>query len=580
MLSAPSVTQAKLAKFKKVTSADIGTFSVDLHYKNVAAAKKFRFELWDKREGRTQYRKVLTFTKKRTSKTKKYFDLGLSNLKADRDYKIRYRPIYLGDRLGVWSNYRKFRTLKQAVYFTVDTTTAPAPDDTLYVVVDESSSTSATPGNYPLTTTDSITYTAEVEGVAADDVLRYVIARNLNSPSTVEEFTPDDPTHLRNVTVESMPTYADISVTDWRWYDASFTPAAGTVSSENWAVAPRSEFSLSFGLEKTYDDLFMEAASTVFADMTASGLTAVTLHYAPRMITAADTAVTTTQTVTVSPSENEMTDLVAAARAAGLEPILAIDFPIDPDNSTTIAADLAGTHSNSYLTGYLTRWREAMNDGVDYATAQGITTVVLATDFDDLTYTDDAQQVYISYIIEHDLMPVIGNGYSGNLTTANYNTDTDFTWYNAGEIDWIGDTWYPSIATTNTTIIADMYAEALADITTKYSAATTAYGKPIYLHQLGVMSFDGAASAGETVPPTTAGVDPTTAADDTYVRDYQEQADTYEALFRAIADTNYIIGVGSIDYTYFERHDINANIRGKVAELVWARWAQIFSAAL
>ncbi|EKD76034.1 MAG: hypothetical protein ACD_43C00244G0001 [uncultured bacterium] len=221
-----------------------------------------------------------------------------------------------------------------------------------------------------------------------------------------------------------------------------------------------------------------------------------------------------------------------------------------------------------------------MNDGVDYAIEQNISTVVLNTDFDDLTYSDDAQQVYISYIIENDLMPVIASGYSGILTTANYNTDPDFTWYAAGDIDWIGDTWYPSLATNSTNTVAEMYVNATNAITNKYSSVYNTYSKPIYLQQLGIMSFDGAAAAGETIAPTTAGIDPDAADDETYVRDYQEQADAYEAIFRAVADTDYIYGIGTSNYTYYVQQDKSANIHAKVSELVWARWAQIFAAAL
>lgn len=578
-LSTPTLTQATRAKFKTITDDEIGTFDVTLHYKNVAAARKFKFELYDKRLGRTVYRKVLAFTKKRTSKTKKYFDLGLSNLKASRQYKIRYRPIYLGDRLGAWSDYRSWRTLKQAVYFTVDTSSAPAPDDTLYIVVDDSSNTSATPGTYALSTTDGVTYTAEIEGVEAGDILKYVIARKLNSVNTLEKFTPDDPTYLRSVSVNDVPTYTSISVDGWRWYDATFDATAGDVSTANWPISDRAQFDFSFALEPVYDDTLLAEAPTIFADMTTNGMTAVTLHYAPRMIINGD-PIETDQDVPISPTESELTTLITQARAAGLEPILTIDFPIDPDNETTVEADLAGTHANSYLTNYLTRWREAMNDGVDLAIEQNITTVVLRTTFDDLEYTDDAQQAYISHVLLNDIIPVIGAGYSGILTTTDYNTDSDFTWYNASEIDWIGDTWYPTLADETSPTVAELYTTATSAIANTYSAVNATYGKPIYFHGLGVMSFDGAAAAGASVRATDSGIDPTDTDNDTYTKDYQEQADAYEALFRAIADTSYIAGISSIDFTYYIRQDKTANIHGKLAEMVWARWATLFADAL
>lgn len=221
-----------------------------------------------------------------------------------------------------------------------------------------------------------------------------------------------------------------------------------------------------------------------------------------------------------------------------------------------------------------------MNDGVDLAIEHNIETVVLETTFDDLEYADNAQQAYISHVLLNDILPVIGSGYNGILTTTHYNTDSDFTWYAADEIDWIGDTWYPTLADQTNPTVAELYTRAAAELASAYSAVNATYSKPIYFQGLGVMSFDGAAAAGASVSASAAGIDPTGAENDTYTKDYQEQADAYEALFRVIADSSYIAGASSINYTYYIRQDKTANVHGKLAELVWARWAALFGASL
>ncbi len=484
----------------------------------------------------------------------------------------------MGDRLGVWSDYAEWHTTKQAVYFTVTFDQAPAAADVPYLVVDDSSTTSATLGSYQMTALNDTTYEVIVEGVSKDDVLKFVAARNTALARGFEQFDPDDPTYLRSVTVTALPTYEAFSVAGWRWYDP--TLSAGEISTADWAIADRDQFVLSAGLEPIYDESFEALTDGTMEAITTAGLRYVTIHYAKRVITNGDPVETTNQKIVEYPDQTETETLLTAATTAGLTPILMIDFPIDPDNEEAILEQMAGTHANSYYSGYLTRWREAMNDGVDFAIANNIGIVVLDTDFYDFTFQDDTQQFWFSYIIQNDLLPVINSGFSGVLTTEELNTDADFSWYSASEIDWVGDSWYPDLTNSANPTISDLYTEALAQLDDSYAAANATYGKPIFFSQLGVMSWDGAIAAGETFSPDNNNIDPDKANNSDYPRDYQEQADAYEALFRAMAERSLVIGAGSIHYTYYIQHDKLSNIRNKPAEQVWARWEQLFSAAL
>lgn len=568
---------AQPAEIKQLKTEDIQATTVTLKYKNINAAKKFKFELFDKRAGRTEYRKVKTFLKKRQNKSNSYFTLELTELKPNRDYQIRYRPIYLGDRLGVWSDFRKFKTTYEGVYFTV---TLPEPltnGDVPYITVLDSSHTTATSGGYPLAAIDDTTYAGVVDGVTVGDNLHVVASRNSSEPSAFEQFTPDDPEQYRTVEVTAIPTYAEFSVTGWRWGTNPTTTS--DISTENWPITARDRFVLSTELNPVYNEAATDLTASTMAAIAANGSKYVTIHSATRMITQGDPVETTEKDIPYYPTETELEALVTAAQAAGLTPILAIDIPINPDNEETILADMAGTHANDYFSTYLTRWREAMNDGVDFATAHNIGIVVLNTDFYDFTFADDAQQYYFDYVLQNDILPVVAENYTGILTTADFNTDADFTWYGAPEIDWIGDTWYPDLTDSTTPTIANMYTAALTQFNGTYASANTTYGKPIYFHQLGVMSWDGAAAAGETVTPDNAAIDPDQAVNEEYAFDYQEQADAYEALFRAIADTSFVVGASAVNYTYYIQYDKIANMRSKPAEQVWSRWGALLTTA-
>lgn len=569
---------AKPAQIDPIAEENITAHTATLRYKNIAAVKKFKFELWDKRVGRTVYRKIDVFFKKRTSKQSKYFSLTLTNLKPDRDYQIRYRPVYLGDRLGLWSEYAQFHTKKQAVYFTINFGVPIADSDFPYLIVDDSSTTSAALGSYLMNAVDEDTYEVIVEDVDIGDELKFVAARNTTLPRTFEQFDPDNPTHLRSFTVETLPDEHEFTVDGWRWYNPSLS--IGDISIEDWPITTRERLSLSVGLEPIYDESFTALTTSTMQAMAESGLRFVTIHIAPRMIINGDPVETTNQKIPNYPNDEELAALFVAAKTAGLTIIMAIDFPIDPENEDAIEEQMQKTHGNSYFSTYLTRWREAMNDGIDVANDNDIAIIVFDTDFLELTYQNNEQQAYVSHILKNDLLPAIGSGFDGIITTEELSSDADFDWYESEAIDWLGDTWYPDLTNSTAPTVAEMYTEAKNQLAATYATANATYGKPVFFHQLGVMSWRGAVARGEDFNPENSAIDPDKENTSEYVRDYQEQADAYEALFRAIAEVNYVYGAGSIGYTYYIQHDKLENIRNKPAENVWSRWEELFSAAL
>lgn len=542
---------ASSAKIDTIADDNITTTTVTFKYTNIRAAKKFKFQLYDQRAGRTNWRKLDTFFKKRTNKKAKKFTMTLANLKQDRDYRIRYKPIYIGDREGIWSDYASWHTKDDALYLYLDTVNSLLADDIPYVLIDGVDA-------FAMTQQDDGRWFYELDGITPGDVLQYRFSRNNLGPRSYEQFDPDDVDQQRSLTIATVPQTKEHTVTSWRLLTPDIV--TGEVSSEDYPVVARDPFILGVELSRDLPDNLTTYSNSTMSSIADYGLPYVALTYASRQIINGD-PVETNHSVSGYPTETDLATLLTDAQTAGLSPVLVIDFPINPDNETEILQELSGDHSNSYFSTYLTRWREVMNDGIDFAIDHGIDIVVLDTDFYDyFDFQDDAQEAYFSYVLENDILPTVASGFSGTLTTEELSTDGDFTWYQAAAIDWLGDTWYPTTA------------ENLATI---YGPLNTQYGKPVFFTNLGVFSIAGASTIGETLSPSSNKLDPDQS-DDTYTLDTQEQADVYEAVWRDIADTGFVVGALAPDYSFFTQYDKLSNIRAKVAGLVWQRWAGLF----
>lgn len=569
--------QAVTAKIKPLRDQDIYTQKVKVRFAKISAAKKYKFELWDKREGRATYRKVRTFYKKYSKKHGKTVRMKVKELSVDRDYRIRYRPVYAGDRLGLWSKYRTFRTANTSITFNLTTDSSLPAGDVPYVVINDNSTTSATIDAYAMTSTGDTTWQYELENITNSDIVKYVYSRNNLGAASYEQFSPDDPTELRSITVDSLPVTKDQTITSWRWLDSSVNTGSLPVDG-NYVITDRSQFITSIGLPETFDGIPSDLITSTMQNIAENGFDYVTIYYSPRMITNATDTVTTTTSTQNTPSSTEIVELIQAANAAGLEVILSLQLNVDPDDAANINDALYDTeHENSYFTTYMTRWREAMNDGVDVAEANGVNYLVLFNPFPDFSYTNSAQKSYVSTVFGNDIVAVPVSSYTGTVITSNFESDADMTWYSNSAIDWIGVEWEPDLTSSTSPTVADMKTDAVTDIASTIQVINTTYSKPAFFHQLNVGSWNGAAGGDDLALDSNA-VDPTKATNASYSADYQEQADTYEALFQAIADTSYIVGATTSNYTYATQLDKGSNVRDKIAEQVWQRWDVLFDA--
>lgn len=567
-----STASAALTNIKPINENNVTRTSVQLQYKNVAAAKKFKFQLWSKGLDRTKYTKERTFFKKRKNRKSNYLRLTRNELTPYRDYKIRYRPVYSGNRQGGWSDFKQFTTQNPSIHFTLTTNDNLPEGDTPYVIIDDSSDVDA--GSYAMTETAAGTWTAEISDIDKGDTLYYTYSRNNGGAASYELNTPDDPTQFREATFTSTPYTISDEVTNWRWL--TNPEPDGTVVDTNYEITDRSQFIMTMALPEAYTDGYDAFVTSTMQHIADQGFHYVTITHAPRTITAGD-PITSTQSDIDTPSLEQLDTLISEARAVGLEIILNVQFPVDPNNAETITADMGGTHEDSYYENYLTRWREAMRDGVELAIEHDVEIVVLDNVWHDMTYVDDDQKAMVNTNVK-SLLATITADYTGTITTDYYEEDNKINFYNSPDIDWVGVTWRPGLTADYEPTIAEMYADASTDIET-YAAIYATYSKPIFFHQLSVYAWDGAAGA-EAGDPNDADYHEDSADNSNNPIDYQEQADAYEALFRVIADNDYIVGASAHDYSYFNLYSKSANIRDRIAEQVWSRWQTLFDAAL
>lgn len=481
---------------------------------------------------------------------------------------MRYLIAILASLIG-WCGLATAQTLT----ITVRSTQALPVEDTVYVVVPTGQRYPA--GSYPMNKLSAkrwgITLTDLVEGT-----FKFQLSRNdLGTPS-YDKFKIDQPNKKHHVNITRSSQTKTIDVRRWRWY----TPQklSGDISTADWPIAERDQFIMGMGLIDYHWEQFNPLITSTMGTIADSGFEYVNIAMSPTIITGVDPLTVTTEAIN-TPTDEELRRLVKQARKHNLSPILFINFNSDPTQQTEISEYLSGELTTEEHLEFVDYWTANARLGVEDAIALDLPIVVLNSAFFFNGYTSEEQKTTVNQAVI-DALPDIVVGYDGIVTTDFYTSEPAWTWYGAEEIDWVGDKWFPDSAGDDYDAnISTMYQNSLDYINTTYQPAYALYHKPIFLNQLGIESFDGAAGPLSDINSEGKLVSEYYANNPNYPKDYQEQANAYEAVFRAIADTDYIVGAFSFSYMYYEQHDKSANIRSKPAELVWRRWWKKFNSA-
>lgn len=464
-----------------------------------------------------------------------------------------------------------YAAVAQTLTITVRSTQTLPAADTVYLVVPAGQDYSA--GSYLMEKRSAKRWQVKLADVNPGKFKFHFSRNDLGAPS-YDQFKTDRPNKKHVITVNQLPHNQTVYVHRWRWY----TPQqlSGEIADDNWPIAERAEFILGMGLIDYHWEQFNPLIKSTMQNIAANGFTYVNIAMSPTIITGVDPFAVTTKTVN-TPTDKELRHLVRQARRHGLAPALFINFNPDPEQQTEINDYLSAELTTAEHLEFVDYWAANARLGVEDAIALDLPIVVLNSAFFFNGYSSEAQKTIVNQAVIAAL-PDIVEGYDGIVTTDFYTAEPVWSWYGADAIDWVGDKWFPDIAGDEyDASIETMYQAALEYIETNYQPIYTAYGKPIFLNQLAMASWDGAAGPLSDLNSESKLVSEYYANNPNYPKDYQEQADAYEAVFRAIADTEYMIGAFSFSYMYDEQHDKSANIRSKPAEQVWSRWWTLFS---
>ncbi|MGQ9788441.1 MAG: glycoside hydrolase family 113 [Candidatus Hadarchaeaceae archaeon] len=154
--------------------------------------------------------------------------------------------------------------------------------------------------------------------------------------------------------------------------------------------------------------------------------------------------------------------------------------------------------------------------------------------------------------------------YSGPITIDFFIDTPAYDWY--GELDYIGDKWWESIAETSNDSYLSMKLRALQILQTKYLPIYQRFNKPIIFAEIAYYSAD--SSAKQKYGVYSEEISDFLPEDPTVASDWQEQADAYEAVYQAFAETPWVQGAYSFGYSFMDHDSKGYSIRAKTAEKV------------
>ena len=136
-------------------------------------------------------------------------------------------------------------------------------------------------------------------------------------------------------------------------------------------------------------------------------------------------------------------------------------------------------------------------------------------------------------------------------------------------LDYIGDKWWWPVASDTTSTVDAMVTNALARLNATYLPIYQRFNKPVLFAELAFYSAHSSAMQTYSVySPEISPFDPETTSVSSA---WQEQADAYEAVLWAMAQTNWVQGVYPFGNFYYDFDEKGYSIQGKTAREVMSQ---------
>lgn len=257
----------------------------------------------------------------------------------------------------------------------------------------------------------------------------------------------------------------------------------------------------------------------------------------------------------------ELVEHIRALHNRGLKVAIRA-FPY-PDSSAEEAA-FTRSNTNQWYDAFYAQVRKSVMYNTKIAKQENVEMLILSN----FNWLDDSTPVTATYINQKwkDIIAAVRAEYPAVKLSVDYYVDrTEYDWY--GDLDYLGDKWWWQVATdTAGTNFAAMKAMALQKLQDTYLPRYQRFNKPFIFAELAYYSADTSAMQQYGVyAPEISDFEPATP---TLVSDWDEQADAYEAVLWAFAETPWVQGVYPFAYSYLDHDSKGFSIRGKTAEQV------------
>ncbi len=422
---------------------------------------------------------------------------------------------------------------------------------------------------FPLTNTSAGTWSTTLQfdngWLSVGATYHYKYCRNYVYNGADEAVNGQDQ-GLRAATIQDNNAVVADTITQWRWW-----PTDGQIpdiDTSNYihtppAHLPDSTFQCGIGLPDYWDHNFINSVAPTL-DRIVSQCKAKYVEYnpVPEITQFYPTPIIKREGNNGTP-EADLIKIITEAKKRGLKVYLD-PFPWAL-NTTDTSSDY---HTNEWWTAYEEQWRPIILYYAQIAQDYGVD--VLTFGMWPSRWSVSQQEAPIVDSLAQKLLHDVGQIYTGKIAVEFTPWGPDLNLYSEGDYLKfnISAFWPYQLSTSKSPTVAGMVANLNTALDGLYDEATGKWGKPILLSQIAASSYDGTV-INQPDWQTELYYNP----DDPNVPiDLQEQADTYEAFLQVFTQRNWIAGVYSFNYNYWNSLDKAPSIRSKPAEQVVAKW--------
>lgn len=192
-------------------------------------------------------------------------------------------------------------------------------------------------------------------------------------------------------------------------------------------------------------------------------------------------------------------------------------------------------------------------------------------------WEDDNNSTKRAYINQKwkTLIATIRTVYTGKLTIDYFVERDEYDWY--GDLDYLGDKWWWSIADNTSFTVDQMVTRALQRLNDTYLPRKNRFNKPFIFSEYAFYSAD--SSALQTYGVSSSQISPFGPEDAAVASAWQQQADAIEALLWAFAQTPWVEGAYAFGVWYFDTDAKDYSLRGKTSQEVVSQMYQRINAA-